>query len=261
MTRAPIPSHDLTPETGDRLENEKILNEMKALEREGKLDEAAIAGFDARVDAQLARISHGVEKAQADFEAAIALRKRPVLPKRFVIPFLVFLFLVFIGPLIEMGIGRGFVFAYANAYRAAMPWIVGILLPVIGFGVYTRERKDHLLKDRYPTWGVRWLLMFPLVSLLAAALIVVSPLGWAAFMGWATGAGVTVPEAKVLAVGKASASSRRGCKQDARLQILGNEATICLDGRISKPLKQGDSLSVQGRVSVWGVYIEELHAK
>lgn len=260
MTRTPTPSHDLTPETLDRLENEKILKEMKALEREGKLDEAAIAGFDARVDAQLARTSQTAEKAQADFEAAIELRKRPVLPKRSVIPFLVFLFLVFIGPLIEIGIGKGFVFAHANAYRAAMPGIVGILLPVIGFAIYTRERKDHLLKDRSPTWGVRWLLMFPLVSLLGAALIAMSPLGWAAFMGWATGKNSTALQAQVLSVGEASTSSR-GCKQKARLQVLGNEATICLDGRISKPPRQGDSLSVRGRVSVWGVYIEELQPR
>ena|SRR3982750_2514900 len=86
MTRIPAPAHDPTAEIPDPLENEKILNEMKALEREGKLNEAAIAGFNARVDAQLARTSQAVEKAQADFEAAIELRKRPVLSKRFAIP-------------------------------------------------------------------------------------------------------------------------------------------------------------------------------
>jgi hypothetical protein len=258
MTRAPASPHDSTPETRDRLENKKIHDEMTALAREGKLDEAAIAGFDARIDAQLARISQGAEKAQADFEAAIALRKRPALPKRFVMPWSVFLLLVFIGPIIEIAVGKGFVFAHANAYRAAMPWIIALLLPLIGFTVYTRERKNPILKDRYPTWGVRWLLMFPLVSMAAAAMIATSPLGWAAFMGWATGANSTALEAKVLSVDKASTSSR-GCKQYARLQILGNEASICLDGRISKPPKQGDSLSVRGRVSAWGVYIEELH--
>lgn len=260
MTRVPTPSDDLAPETLDRLENEKILKEMKALEQQGKLDEAAIAGFDARVEAQLARISQRAEQAQADFEAAMAQRKRPALPKRSVIPFLVFLFLVFVSPLIEMGIGKGFIFAHANAYRAAMPWIVVLLLPVIGFTVYTRERKESILKDRYPTWGVRWLLMFPLVSLLGAAMIAMAPLGWAAFMGWATGKDSTTLEARVLSVGEASSSSR-GCKQLARLQVLANDASICLDGRISKPPRQGDSLSVRGRVSVWGVYIEELQPK
>lgn len=260
MTRPLASPHDLAPETLNRLENEKILNEMKALEREGKLDEAAIAGFDARVDAQLARISQEVEKAQADFEAAIERRKHPVLPKRFFIPVVVIIFLVFIGPMIELGIGKGFVFAHANAYRAAMPWIVGLLLPVIGFAVYTRERKELLLKYRYPTWGVRWLLMFPLVSLLGAAMIAMAPLGWAAFIGWATGKDSTALEARVLSVGEASSSSR-GCKQHASLQVLGNEASICLDGRISKPPRQGDSLSVRGRVSAWGVYIEELHPR
>ncbi len=112
----------------------------------------------------------------------------------------VILFLVFIGPMIELGIGKGFAFFHANAHRAAILWIVGILLPVIGFAVYTRERKDHLLKDRYPTWGVRWLLMFPLVSLLGAAMIAMAPLGWAAFMGWATGKDSTALEARVLSV-------------------------------------------------------------
>lgn len=260
MTRAPIPPHELAPETLDRLENEKILKEMKALERRGKLDEAAIAGFDARVDAQLAKTSLAAGRAQADFEAAVARRQRPVLPKKFSVPFVIFLFLVCIGPLIEMGAGEGFIFAHANAYRAAMPWTIALLLPVTGVFLYTGERRSQVLMHRYPTWGVRWLIVFPFISLVGAAVMAISLLGWAAFMGWAIGARSTALEARVLSIREPSTRSR-GCKQEARLQVLGNEATICLDGRISKPPSQGDLLSVRGRVSVWGVYIEELQPK
>lgn len=238
-----------------------IVADALALERQGKLDEAALAEIDERVQEEFRQLEETQAKAVAAYEANRFVPKPAVLPKRFYAPVWGLLIFVFVGPVLEITIGNGFIFSYANDYRAALPWIFWILVPIFGIGFFIQEKKKRVLSARYPTWVVRWLIMFPIMVALGAGGVIMSPLGWFALAGWATGTGSSHLDAKVLSIGSLRPGSR-GCDQQARLKVLNNEADICLEGRISGPApKQGDTLAIVGRVSGLGVYIEKLQTR
>lgn len=243
----------------DRAMNAIVADALE-LERQGKLDEAALAEIDARVREDFKQLEETQAKAFEAYEANRLVPKRAVLPKRFhAIAWVLFIF-VFFGPILEATIGQGFIFSYANGYRAAFPWIFWILVPILGIVFFIREKADRILAARYPTSAVRWL-MFPILIAVGSGFIAMSPLGWFALAGWAAGTESNRLEAKVLSVGSLQPGSR-SCDQQARLKVLNNEADICLEGRVSGPSpKQGDTLAIIGRVSGLGVYIEKLQLK
>lgn len=238
-----------------------IVADALELERQGKLDEAALAEIDARVQEDFRQLEETLAKAVESYEANRFVPKRAVLLKRFhAIAWVLFIF-VFLGPILEATIGKGFIFSYANGYRAAFPWIFWMLVPILGIAFFLMEKSHDIIGTRYPTWGIRWLIMFPILVTLSSGLVAMSPLGWFALTGWATGTVSNRMDAKVLSIAPLSQSSRT-CSQQARLQVLGNEADICLEGRISGPSpKQGDTLAIVGRVSGMGIYIEKLQPK
>jgi hypothetical protein len=52
----------------------------------------------------------------------------------------------------------------------------------------------------------------------------------------------------------------RGCKLKAKLEISGNRADICLDGRVAGQMpKAGDTITATGKASALGVYLDEVH--
>ncbi|MEO8023425.1 hypothetical protein [Polaromonas sp.] len=253
--------HDAAGERSIDIAAKSIVADVMELERQGKLNEAALAEIDARVQEEFRQFEETQAKAVAAYEANRFVSKPAVLPKRFYVPAWGLFIFVFFGPVLEITIGEGFIFSYANDYRAAVPWIFWILVPILGIGFFIQEKKKRVLSAQYPTWVVRWLIMFPIMVTLGAGGVAMSPLGWFALAGWATGTGSSHLEAKVLSIGSLRPSSR-GCDQQARLQVLNNEADICLEGRIlgTSP-KQGDTLAIAGRISGMGVYIEKLQAK
>lgn len=243
-----------------------IVREAQALERSGKLDGAAIARADARLQAladasdralqgRLERIMEGDEDVVGD-----APPKGWVLPKAWRIPFLVVLLLVLGSPILEMTLGQGFLWSGGAAYGAALPVLLLVLLAVFAVVLYRYERVTHQLRTSYPTWFVRWLFMYPLLVVFCTAMVAFVPWGWAAALGWATGTPSRV-DVRISSIGALSPGSG-GCDQSARLEFKGAHARICLEGRlVGRMPYPGDMVVVSGRVSRLGLYVERIHGQ
>lgn len=238
-------------------EMEAVFHEGMTLESQGKLDAVA----SARIEARLQEISTRLDKDLAEQISQVDARaapKRWLLPKPLRVPAMAALVFLCAGTLLEVTVGRGFIFSASNGYRAAMPWLFGVLIPVFAVGWFLLERAHHDLRTRYPTWLVRWLVMFPLIVVLSAAMVVVSPLGWAALLGRTIGSSSDRVEVSVISIDPPSRSSR-GCVQHARLEFEGARARICLEGRLSGPAPQaGERVSVTGRISRLGLFIDRI---
>lgn len=258
--------------TGDLFEGldpeaRAIMREAQVLERGGKLDGAAIARADARLQAladssdralqgRLERIMAGDE----DEGVGAAPPKGWVLPKAWRIPFLVVLLLVLGSPILEMTLGQRFLWSGGAAYGAALPVLLLVLLAVFAVVLYRHERATHQLRASYPTWFVRWLFMYPLMVVFCTAMVALAPWGWAAALGWATGTPSSV-DVRVHSIGALSPGSG-GCDQSARLEFKGAHARICLEGRlVGRMPYPGDMVAVSGRVSRLGLYVEQIHGQ
>jgi hypothetical protein len=96
---------------------------------------------------------------------------------------------------------------------------------------------------------------------MSCALVIFSPFGWSALAGWAIGAPSTPTDARVLSVAPYHRQAGK-CDQKAKLAINDIDANICLEGRVAGPMpKAGDIVSVVGRISPLGLYIEEIRVK
>lgn len=241
-------------------EMEAVFREGSELERQGKLD----ADATKRIEARLQSISDCLDKTVADGIAEIKAQHptnpRPGPWQKAAVVLALFAFL---GVLLELTLGESFVFSYTNTYVAAVPSLFAVLLPAFAIMWFRLERKQHSLAYRYPTWLVRWLLMFPLLVVMSSAMVIFSPFGWSALAGWAIGIPSAPKAAKVLSV-EAMREPRRilHCDQKARINIEGIDANICIEGRvIGHTPKAGESIAIAGRSSRFGFVIEEIRVK
>jgi hypothetical protein len=239
-----------------------LLAEAMRLDRQERLDDAALAQLDARMQQEFGRLhQEGRANQTAKIETRAASPRNFVLPRRFRSPALAAFLFVTGGSVLELTVGQGFIFAWANEYRSIAPWIFLGLLPPFGLGWYFLERANQTLRVSFPTGWVRWLLVFPLAVALSAGMVVVSPLGWAALFGWAAGTPSDQLEAKLVSIGESSPSAR-SCDQSATLELGGATTRICLEDRISgQTPRAGDTLAIVGRTSALGVFIDEIHSK
>jgi hypothetical protein len=171
--------------------------------------------------------------------------------------------LAFVSAPLEFTVGESFVSSFTNTYRAAVPLLFAVLLPTSAILFFRIERKQHELAHRYPTWLVRWVLVFPLTVALWTAMLVFSPFGWSALAGWAVGTPSAQKTAKVLSVAPMLEQRRIGnCDQKVEISVDGIEANICIEDRVvGLTPKAGDSILVTGRSSLFGFYIEEIRVK
>jgi len=107
------------------------------------------------------------------------------------------------------------------------------------------------------------LLMFPLIVVMSSAIVIYSPYGWSALAGWAIGTASAQKTAKVLSVEPMREPRKVGkCDQKAKFRIDAIEANICIEGLVVGPTpKPGDSVTVAGRNSPFGFFIEEVRVK
>lgn len=259
-----------SPGTGDAIDQlgpevAAVLREGMEIERKGDLDAEATARIEARLEAilqvQLLAVQTALEAPQpVERVTAVDSGDRRHRLKRMArwIPFGVFV-AVFAGLVLEMTIGEGFIWFGGAAYKPLALKLFLVLLPVLAVLFYRRERSTHHLRNRYPTWLVRWVFMYPVMVLLGAGLVAFAPWGWAAALGWAWGASSRV-EVRVVSVDAPSPRSR-GCDQSAQLEFKGAMASICLEGRLGKQAPAaGDTVTVSGRESRLGLYVERLHS-
>lgn len=233
---------------------EAVFHEGTQLERQGKLDAAA----EKRIEARLKAISERLDSQVADDLAAIraseATRPQPVWKKVAAIVLLV----AFIGMPLELTVGESFVLSYSNSYKSVLPTLFALTLPAFAILWFRQEKQQHALSYRYPTWTVRWLIVFPLIVVLSSTLVVLSPIGWSAVVGWAIGTDAPPRQAKVLSVAPERVRAGK-CDQKAILDFNGLQTNICIEGRVVGPaLKAGDEVSVRGRSSFLGLFIEEI---
>ena len=233
---------------------EAVFQEGTRLEREGKLDEGAAK----RIESQLQAISDQLDQQVASEIAAIradsAIRPQSTWKK-----FVAFLLLLaFIGMPLEFTVGESFVFSYSSGYKSVMPTLFALTLPAFAVLWFRLEKQQRALSCRSPTWAVRWLIVFPLVVVLSSSLVVLSPLGWSALGGWAIGTEAQPRLARVISVGQERARAGK-CDQKAVLDIDGIQTNICIEGKVVGPaLKAGNTVSVRGRSSFLGLFIEEV---
>ncbi len=186
-------------------------------------------------------------------------RARVLLPHWFAIPAVAALVFVFGGAYFEWTLGGAFLFFDNTALRAAMPWMVGALVPVFVVVLCRLERVVPLLVDQLPGVFFRTAIAYPLLALLCAAAVAAAPWGWAAYFGWVAGTPSRV-QARLLWMEPLTV--RALCGQYARLEFQGRTAHICVEERL--PAKQpqvGDMVTVYGRVSSLGLFVREIHAK
>ncbi|HYW55827.1 MAG TPA: hypothetical protein VE934_02625 [Polaromonas sp.] len=237
------------------VEMEAVFQAVIQLEREGKLDEEATNRFDAQLQAISERLDEHVENALADLRLGNTVAPRAT-PRSWIIALLCLL--AFIGMPLELTIGESFVFSYSNAYKSVLPMLFAVALPSFALMFYRIEKNHGAWSLRYPTWAVRWLVIFPLVVVLASSLVVFAPFGWSAFGGWAIGSAAPPRQAKVLSVVPTQTKLGK-CDQKAMLDIDGVQTNVCIEGKVLGPaLEAGSTVSLHGRSSFLGLFIEKI---
>lgn len=237
---------------------------MKALDREGKLDPVTSARLIEQAQQEYDRVnreSNGKVTPES-LGYGLPLHQRP-LSLWLRIPLGSAFIFVIGGFLLELTIGSGFIFAFSSQYKTVMPWLgLAAALPV-GVALLYLEKKDRFMSNRYPTWVIRWLIVFPLMTATVSAGIVISPFGWAAIAGWLFGTPSDHIQAKVIFLRAPSKRLRwLDCRQEAMLEAGAGSADICLDNRVLGPMPgAGDAVAVAGRTSVLGVYVQTLKRK
>lgn len=233
---------------------EAVFLEGTQLERQGKLDEPATKRIEAQLQAISDRLDRQVAKDLADIRVGATKHPQSVWKK--IAAFL--LLVAFIGMPLEFTIGENFVFSYSNEYKSVLPALFALTLPAFAILWFRLEKQQRALSYRSPTWAVRWLIVFPLVVVTSSSLVVFSPFGWSALGGWAIGSEALPRQAKVLSVGPERARVGK-CDQKAMLDIDGVQTNICIEGRVvGSALKAGNTVSVRGRSSFFGLFIEEI---
>lgn len=245
-------------------EMETVFSEGMELERQGKLDEAAIKRIDARMKSISDRMDREAAAELAEISArypvpeAYSLRTPVLLSKPLLFLVLGALVFAIAGVILELTVGSRFIFSHANAYRNAKPLMFIILIPILAKVWLPIFKGSDYISARYPTDAIRWLVMFPCTVVMLSTIIMVAPLGWLALGGWVVGESSDNLEAKIISI----RSPDKTCKLIANLEIRGNRADICLGGRVigSTP-KVNDVIAVTGKISSFGVFIVEAHTK
>ncbi len=251
--------HDESAKTGEAFERAKsdleaIYLEGFRLERQGELDAVAKQKIDAKLKAISNRLYHHVSDELSNMQEGGTTGRGHVWKLVAAIALLV----AFLGTPLEVTVGEYFVASFSSAYKSLLPTLFVLCLPIFAMLVFLVEKQQQTRSARYPTWSVRWLIMYPLLVVFCTGMLVFSPLGWSALVGRAIGTASPPLQAKVLSV---SAEQRRTgkCDQTVELDFEGSKTRICAEDRVvSPPLKPGDTVSVHGRRSFLGFFIEEI---
>lgn len=233
---------------------EAVFLECTHLECNEKLDDATVKQIETRLQAITERLDQQIANDIATIQADNAIRPQLVWKK--IVAFL--LLLAFIGIPLEFTVGESFVFSYSNAYKALLPTLYALTLPTFAILLFRLEKEQQALSSSFPTRAVRLLIVFPMVVVLSSSLVVLSPFGWSALGGWAIGSDAPPRQARVLSVGLERPRVGK-CDQKALLDLDGIQTNICIEGRVVGPaLKSGNTISVRGRSSFLGLFIEEI---
>ena len=249
--------HASTPQAESGVQ--ETLKESTELRRKGVAEDRVVAGTENRLRTFDKRLESDPAKNLAQKKEELSQSRRFTLLPRVHVPLVTALLFAFCGIILEETIGTRFIFSAANQYRAAMPWIVGVLTPVFAWLIFRAERVNHDLSDRFPTWWMRWLVMFPFMAVLSSVLVTWAPPGWFALFGRALGSSAEQLEAIVVDV---SRPYTHGCSQNVEIKLGGNTKLICIaDVLVGQVPNSEDTVTVVGSRSIFGTYIEGIHVK
>ncbi len=236
-------------------EFEAVFQDVVKLEGQGGLDAQARARIDERLQTISKKLNSDLADQVSQISSDDVRPKRRVLPRQLLVPYIAALAFVIGGSLLESTVGEVFIFSGSTQYRLAMPWLFGILIPILALKWFLIERVTHQLQTSYRYWSDRIFTFLGMVALTSA--LVVSPLGWAALLGKTIGS-LSRVEATIISVDSPS-RYRFVCAQRAHLEFNGATAQICLDGRLVGTLPSiGEKMTVVGRASRLGLYIDRL---
>jgi hypothetical protein len=224
------------------------------LEQQGQFDKNASAKLEARLDTIMASLDKKIAKSIAEVkeeQPATRSERLELIFVRTVPPF------ALIGITLLATIGERFIFAFAEQGLSAVPLLFAFLLPTFAIFWFRLECRTHSFAERFPTWFVRWILMFPLIVTLSTAMVIFSPLGWAALAGWAIGTPSTQLDAQLVSIEPMRAPRKIfKCDQKARLRIGEIQSDVCVEDIVSGPIpKPGDAVNITGKASALGFYI------
>lgn len=122
------------------------------------------------------------------------------------------------------------------------------------------KRMKEELKRSYPTWGVRWIFMYPLVVVVASGLVVIAPLGWIAGHAWASGVDTKPIPGRLVSV-EDYRGYGKGCDQKGKLAVREFIGSICLEKIATLPMKPNPSVIVSARQSALGLLVLGIEAQ
>lgn len=232
--------------------------------RRGDMDSKLKARVDAEVEALGKRVEELNARAEAlqarsPFAYSPSVQIRPPLPKPLAWVLGGLTLAVLGGALLELFLfGRGFLFAFSERYR-----LIAILLIVPLTWLCMQGLKKFgaqwWLAEQFPTRWLRRYMAYPILLLMGVSLILVAPLGWIAFAGWAAGTPFAgLPGTMITA----NERSGRDCSYRDRLEVEGISGSICMRGRFTGAHpRAGDEVAVSGRRSALGIYVENVHLR
>jgi hypothetical protein len=250
---------DPSPAERIRSEFEGLHGEMRRLDAEGRLHDPQVQ------QALLARSDAIGRHAHDELDAAYARARASVLEVRYPAPMkwwqwagVGLVLALALGMSIEVTAGQGFIFAGLERWRDLRPWVALIAAPLLLLALVVGERRNPLVKLRYPGAFTRWAVLFPLMVVAGVALLVTAPLGWAAVHARVLGTRVEGLDARLVSVAEARPGSR-ACRQDGEVEFEGQTATLCLAGRIGgSALHAGDRVKLAGWRSAAGLYVDRI---
>lgn len=250
-----------SPLTTSTSEQERLLAELVALGRQGKVSPDRLAELDARIQRSIDEDDRRLAERIAEIRrnhAKPVLAKPPSRGRLFVV-LAVFIYL-FAGVLFEVQLGGNFVFAFTAQYWGAAPWLfLGAV--ALWAGVFLLDDVRQRFRVQNPSWLKRWLLVFPLTTSCVAALAVVALPGWAALFGFLASGSPAEQQARVVSVDSLSKGAK-GCDQNAKFLVNDAVVSLCLDGRMAGTAPVTDErVLLVGRVSWFGLLVNEIRRR
>lgn len=212
------------------------------------------------MDRNLQQAKDRIQALRAEFGIVDPARRGPPLPRAVSVPLVVAGMLGIAGGMLGMALGDAFIWSSGAGYGTVAPWVFLAALPLVALTLYFAERAGHGVRSRYPTGFVRWVFVYPCMVLLFAGMLVASPMGWSAALGWGLGT-FSRTEVRLVSLGTLSPGAK-GCDQSAYVEFKGTTSRICLEGRLQgKPPNPGETVAVSGHISRWGLYVQRIHGR
>lgn len=225
-----------------------------------RIEARLLAIGEAQVREMKAREAARKSRRPWNFDAPDKAPRRWILPRQYRVPLLVFVAYVVMGSVLGLTLARRFMWFGEVAY-GPLAWQLFLgLLPVFAAMWFLAMRVERAHGPRARSWAERWLLGYPGLVGLSAAMVATAPWGWAALLGWTFGSPARV-EARVASVEQRYSS--RGCDHTAAFELRGATSfRICLHRRLEGTMPPaGGTVEVSGKLSWVGFYVEQVHAK